>query len=85
MYEPLLVSSVFVFSLHTEITVCLFRMNSIQLQAYISQVMSLGEMLSSNNLNNLLPKLECDGGNWLIWKHCTQMFLTAKKLAHHMV
>jgi len=41
-------------------------------------------MLSPNQINTLLPKLDRDGANWLIWKHRTQMFLTAKKLSHHL-
>ena len=46
--------------------------------------MSPDKMLSTSQINNLLPKLECDGGNWIIWKHRTKTFLTAKKLVHHI-
>jgi hypothetical protein len=47
--------------------------------------MSPDNMFPSGQPNStLIPKLDRDGGNFLIWKHRTHRIITVKKLVHHI-
>ena len=46
--------------------------------------MSLGGMLSTNQVQGAVQKLCHDGLNWIIWKHQIQMLIRAKKLGNHL-